>query len=277
MSTHLDIKAVTMDMAIDYRNAVYATLPNAYCVIDRFHVIQKANMKLDEIRSKIQSTLYKGDDELDNSKPVSDKEPLSKGKSLKDDLYRVKDLIRANREDLTLKQLEKLDHQLELYPKLSESYWLKEKLRLVYHAKDKREAHQRFYEWESSIPNSNKKFKSLQKTMNSVKKEMLAFFDGNYTNAYTESFNNIIKRMVRLGNGYGFESLRAKILYGSEATKKTKVKDMNFYAIEYIMNRDSQVYYTFCDSEYYADGIRLVDSYTTDIDELIRLIENGDF
>lgn len=277
MQGYENIKAVTMDMAIDYRNAVYATLPQAFCVIDRFHVIQKANMKLDEIRSKIQSQLYKGDDEADYSKPKTEKEPNSKGKSLKDDLYRVKDLVRANREDLKPKQLEKLDYQLELYPKLKESYELKEKLRLVYHAKDKREAHQRFFEWEQSIPNNNKKFKSLQKTMNSLKKEMLAFFDGNYTNAYTESFNNVIKRMVRLGNGYGFDTLRAKILYGSEATKKVKVKDMNFYAIEMVMNKKEPVLWSYTEDEYYTDGIRYIDNYVTDINELSLLIEKGDF
>lgn len=277
MQGYENIQAVTMDMAIDYRNAVYATLPQAYCVIDRFHVIQKVNMKLDDIRSKIQSQLYKGNDELDNSKPKDDKMTKTKGKSLKDDLYRVKDLIRANREDLDERAILKLDYQLELYPKLKESYWLKEKLRLVYHAKDKKEAHGKFFEWEQSIPNNNKQFKSLQKTINSLKKEMLAFFDGRYTNAYTESFNNQIKRIVRLGSGYSYETLRAKVLYGSEATKKVKVKDMNFYAIELVMNKKEPVLWSYTEDEYYTDGVRYIDSYYTDIEQLLSIIENGDF
>ena len=106
---------------------------------------------------------------------------------------------------------------------------------------------------------------------------MLAFFDGNYTNAYTESFNNVIKRMVRLGNGYGFDTLRAKILYGTEATKKVKVKDMNFYAIELVMNKKEPVLWSYTEDEYYTDGIRYIDSYYTDIDELLSIIEKGDF
>jgi transposase len=234
-------------------------------------------MKLDDIRSKIQSQLYKGNDEADYSKPKTEKESTSKGKSLKDDLYRVKDLVRANREDLDEKAIRKLDYQLELYPKLNESYWLKEKLRLVYHAKDKREAHQKFFEWEQSIPNNNKTFKSIQKTINGLKKEMLAFFDGRYTNAYTESFNNQIKRIVRLGSGYAYDTLRAKILYGSEATKKVKVKDMNFYAIELVMNKKEPILWSYTEDEYYTDGVRYIDSYYTDIDELLSIIEKGDF
>jgi len=269
MQGYKDIKAVTMDMAVAYRNAVYATLPKAYCVIDRFHVIQKANMKLDEIRSKIQSKLSKDDD--------SDSKRRSKGRTLKEDLYRVKDLIRANREDLDEMQIEDLDYQLELYPELKESYYLKEQLRLVYHAKDKKEAYGRFFEWEQSIPNSNKKFKSLQRTMNSVKKEMIAFFDGNYTNAYTESFNNQIKRIVKLGSGYSYEILRAKVLYGTEATKKVKVKDVYFYEIEKMFGGRSPILYSYTGSEYYTDGIKYVTSYYTDIDELLSIMEKGDF
>ena len=129
MQGYKNIKAVTMDMAVAYRNAVYATIPDVYCVIDRFHVIQKVNMKLDDIRSKIQSQLYKGNDEADYSKPKTEKESTSKGKSLKDDLYRVKDLVRANREDLDEKAICKLDIQLELYPKLNRVLLVKRKVK----------------------------------------------------------------------------------------------------------------------------------------------------
>jgi len=40
------------------------------------------------------------------------------------------------------------------------------------------------------------------------------------TNAYTESINNIIKHIERIGRGYSFDFLRAKVLFGNSATIK---------------------------------------------------------
>ena len=48
-----------------------------------------------------------------------------------------------------------------------------------------------------------------------------------YTNAYTESINNVIKSIEKAGKGYSYEVLRAKVLYGTTATKRPKfTKDM---------------------------------------------------
>lgn len=43
--------------------------------------------------------------------------------------------------------------------------------------------------------------------------EIFAYFDHRITNAFTESLNSLIKVMNRLGRGYSFEALRAKILF----------------------------------------------------------------
>jgi Zn-finger domain-containing protein len=47
------------------------------------------------------------------------------------------------------------------------------------------------------------------------------------TNAYTESLNNLIRVMNRLGRGYSFEALRAKTLF-SEGAFKTEKKRPRF-------------------------------------------------
>lgn len=274
MQRYENIEIATMDMASTYKNAVNNLIPNAYTVVDRFHVIQKFNMKLDDIRSKIQAKLTKSTIE-DN-----EYEALTTGKTPKDLLYRVKDLIRSNREDLDDIALEKLDTQLELYPKLKESYWLKEKFRTIYHCETKKEAYGLFFKWEQSIPNNNREFKSLQKTINKLKHEIFAYFDGKFTNAYTESFNNVIKTIVKLGKGYSYETLRAKILFGSEATKKVKVKDLNFYAIEFINNRKFKsegIIIAVIEDEYYTHEIGYKNNYTVDIDELLQIINKGEF
>ena len=97
MEGYEGIKAVTMDMNKTYKVAVEMCLPDAYTVIDHYHVIQKTCMALDTIRASIYDKLLDGQ---------------------KDDLFKVRNMIRANRENLTQDKIAKLDAQLDLYPKL---------------------------------------------------------------------------------------------------------------------------------------------------------------
>lgn len=53
------------------------------------------------------------------------------------------------------------------------------------------------------------------------------YFTHRITNAYTESLNSLIRVMDRLGRGYSFEALRAKILF-SEGVHKNKLKRPKF-------------------------------------------------
>ena len=50
--------------------------------------------------------------------------------------------------------------------------------------------------------------------------EILAYFDHPVTNAYTESLNSLIRATDRMGRGYSFAVLRAKMLWAEGATKK---------------------------------------------------------
>ena len=116
----------------------------------------------------------------------------------------------------------------EKFPKLGIAYCLKETMRDIYiESKDRYEAYQRFYEWECRIPDDFKAFKDLQNTYNNNKQEIFNYFLQPYTNAYTESINNVIKSIEKAGKGYSYEVLRAKVLYGTNATKRPKfTKDM---------------------------------------------------
>ncbi|MBA4535215.1 ISL3 family transposase [Brevibacillus halotolerans] len=252
MKGYENIEAVTMDMNSGYRHAVMETMPKANCVVDHFHVIQKANMKLNEIRATIQNKLPEGD---------------------KKELFKQRGRITANREDLTEEALFKLDEVLEKYPKLQTAYQIKEGLRNVYKQKTKHDAFQQYYKWECSIPKDAKEMKSIQRMINRLKQEVFRYFDGRYTNAYTESFNNVIKRIVRLGVGYSYDVLRAKILFGTKATEIKKVKDMNFHRIFNVLSRISgEVIWIHPNSEY-AETY----SYRVGIDKLLQQIEDGEF
>jgi transposase len=247
-----DIEVVTMDMATSYRFAVAECCPNAYCVVDHFHVMQKFGMALNTVRTDIQAKLPEGD---------------------KKELYAIKGLITANIEDLNEIRLAQLKYVLNKYPKLMNSYQAKEKLRDVYKCTDKKEAYGKYFEWEQFLSELKdiKEVVGIQKMINKLKKEIFAYFDGRWTNAYTECANSLIRRIIRDGNGYGFEVLRAKILYGTPATKvkKVSIKDMNFHTL---YNNGS-----LHKENNYTSITREVNYFYTDIEELISIIDKGDF
>jgi transposase len=55
-------------------------------------------------------------------------------------------------------------------------------------------------------------FGDFQRTWCNWETEISAYFDNRITNAYTESLNNLIRTINRIGRGYSFDALRAKIL-----------------------------------------------------------------
>ncbi|TYS67041.1 ISL3 family transposase [Sutcliffiella horikoshii] len=252
MKGYENIEIVAMDMNSGYRSAVKETIPDAYCVVDHFHVIQKANMRLNEIRAKIQNKLNKGE---------------------KKELYKVKWLITSNRENLDEEAIFRLDSELEKYERLHTAYWLKEGLRDVYKQKTKYDAFQQYFKWEQSFPPKGaNEMRKVQKMIEKIKQEVFAYFDGRITNAYTESFNNVIKRIVRLGVGYSYDVLRAKILFGTKATEVKKLKDMNFNRIfNELARKSGKVIWTDPNSEY-AENY----SYRVNIDDLLQAMEEGE-
>jgi hypothetical protein len=53
--------------------------------------------------------------------------------------------------------------------------------------------------------------------MSNWRPEIFAYFDHKATNAYTESLNGLVKHTNRMGRGYSFEVIRARILFGKGA------------------------------------------------------------
>jgi hypothetical protein len=216
--------------------------------------MQKFGMALNTIRTEIQGKLPEGD---------------------KREIYSIKGLINSNREDLAEYDRIRMDDILSKYPKLKTAYELKEKLREVYNCKTKYDAFQMYYEWEKAIPKDAKEVKGIQKMINKLKKEIFAYFDGGWTNAFTECTNNLIRRIIRDGNGYSYEVLRAKVLYGTPASKKRimKIKDMNFYEVFLMRKNDIPNE----KRKFIQYGEKEIFNCYTDIDELIAIMDRGEF
>lgn len=214
MEGYENIEVVTIDMWSGYKHACRELIPNATIVIDKFHVIQYAQRALDTIRKQVKADL-----------------PNDRKRILTNDRW----VLLKNKEDLTEKDISLRDTWFEEFPELGVAYWLKETLRDIYTSKDRYEAYQRYYQWECRIPDNFKAFKDLQRTYNNNKKEIFNYFLQPYTNAYTESINNIIKTVEKAGKGYSYEVLRAKVLYGTSATKRPKfTKDIKMKTFKYI-------------------------------------------
>ena len=211
MEGYENIEVVTIDMYAGYKYACRELIPNVIIVIDKFHVIQYVIRALEEVRKEVKRSL-----------------PKDKQRILTYDRW----TLLKNKESLQPKEIAKRDMWFEEFPELGIAYWLKENLRDMYDCKTKYDAFQKYYyDFQSQIPDTPtfQPFKDVVKTFENNKQEIFNYFDRRETNAYTESINNIIKSVEKEGKGYSFEVLRAKVLYGTNATKRPKFKrDMDF-------------------------------------------------
>jgi transposase len=196
------IQYVAMDMWQPYKDAIELMLPKAKIIIDKFHVVKMANEAMEQVRKSYRESLT----------------PKQRRGLMHDRLVMLK-----REHDMTDEEALKLSGWLKNYPELGMAYRLKEDFFKIYDAKTKEEALRRFAAWEIAVmPEFRDAFQDLIRAWRNWQPCILAYFDHPVTNAYTESLNNLIGVMNRLGRGYSFEALRAKILF-SEGAFKTYV------------------------------------------------------
>ncbi len=107
-------------------------------------------------------------------------------------------------------------------PGLAEAYDVKEAFFQIYDEPDKSSAIRAFTDWENALPtNGLQKFCDLAKTVHNHYEDIFAYWDAPrpITNAYTECLNGLTKLSNRLGRGYSYEMIRAKVLYAKYARK----------------------------------------------------------
>ena len=188
-----------------YRIAVQKVLPNAKIVVDKFHVVSKANAAFDTVRRKIANA--------------------DKGRSL--GLKRAHKLFAKRKNDLNDEQYLTVSGWLNSFPELAAAYDLKERLFQVYEATTPEEAWGEYLNWESTIPPEMvKAFRPVKTAFRNWKPFILNYFDDQrVTNAFTESFNAKVRAVYRNGRGYSFERLRAKVLYTDMFQKRVRVQE----------------------------------------------------
>lgn len=194
------VKVVTMDMWNPYRDAVQAIFPSAIIVVDKFHVVRMANDAMERVRKQLRESLT----------------PMQRLR-LKDDRW----ILLRNTEDLEAHRRMMMETWFDQFPQLKAAYDAKEAFRDIWNSKTSAEAKERIMEWDASLaPEIEDAFFDLRRAMTNWGKEIVAFFDHRYTNAYTEAVNGIARIVNRAGRGYSFRVLRAKMLLASNRQKR---------------------------------------------------------
>jgi hypothetical protein len=187
-----------------YRDACAAVIPQARLVVDKFHVIKMANEAVEKVR-----------------KGLRDRLTIKEKRGLMHDRY----VLLKREHDLTDKDSLLLSGWIKNYAELGVAYRLKEDFYKIYDCTSPDEAQGAYLEWKSKItPEVEFAFHDLTRAWDNWKPWILEYFNHPVTNAYTESLNNLIRVMNRLGRGYSFEALRAKILFAEGAQKKINAK-----------------------------------------------------
>ncbi len=194
------IECVTMDMWWHYRDDVHAELPGIPIVVDKFHVIKNLNDALDALRKSLKDDLT-----------------ANERRHAKDNRW----LLLHNNEDLDFMAEARLNDLLYSFPQFKEPYELKESFRNIYKAETREDAENRYSEWKE-MALSYAPYRDFIDTVDNWYEEIFNYFDHHYTNAVTESLNNLCKEIAAIGRGYTFDVLRAKILYGTKATKPAR-------------------------------------------------------
>ncbi len=249
------IQYVTMDMWRPYKDAVEDVLPQAKIVIDKFHVVKMANEALERVRKSFRESLT----------------PKQR-RGLMHDRF----ILLKRESELTDKEVSLVANWLNNYPELGKAYRLKEDFFNIYKANSRSEALVRFADWEKSItPDVRDAFADLIRAFRNWQPYILNYFDHPVTNAYTESLNSLIRVMDRLGRGYSFEALRAKILFAEGAFKKQLIRPKferrnvpDYATIGYARVDDFRAYQ--------PEPPQKEINYGVDISTLVSMIENGE-
>ena len=254
-----DVQTVAMDMWTPYRDAVQAVMPDARIVIDKFHVVRMANDAVEKVRKSLRESLT----------------PKQRRGLMHDRFV----LLKRER-DLNDKERLLLSGWTANYPELGEAYRLKETFFGVYEGRGTAaDALARYAAWQRSVtPEVHDAFADLIRAFTNWQPQILAYFDHPVTNAYTESLNSLIRVMNRLGRGYSFEALRAKILFTEGVHKSMRARpkfqrrpsEQTFgYATVEMVSRAPM----FRDDQH--DESAPAKNYGADISTLTRLIEEG--
>ncbi|NEV75616.1 ISL3 family transposase [Rhodopseudomonas sp. BR0C11] len=187
------IQVVVTDMWVPYRDAVRDVL-GVPLVVDKFHVVRYANDGLNNVRKEV------------------GQEHDVKGRRM---MMRSRHLLLKRPSKLKAHERLALDGWLQNVPKIKRAYDAKERFYSIYDkCTTKAEAMAAYDAWLRDLPaEMTKPFAELTRAMKNWRTEVFNYWDWPITNGYTEGKNRTVKMINRVGVGYSFPVLRARILF----------------------------------------------------------------
>ena len=232
------VQVVSMDCCDEFRDAVREMLPNAKIVVDRFHVSKKIEECFDEVRLDVwrglsEYYLNKKMEDLERSGRGLDPSEVKKKAMKAAEKPATKDRERLKREryvlferaSTLLKSAEKTmkrDLWLNAHPLLKEGYELKESgLAFLDDEKTPEQASAEFDRWRASFSEIMASyFGPAVKYIKPWREEIFRYRKAKDTNAISEVKNFTVHLLNTMGRGYGFEVLRARLLWADHCKPK---------------------------------------------------------
>jgi transposase len=176
--------------------------PGRLIVVDKSHVLRKLNEGMERVRRQIR-------------KSADDKTKFK----LKDE----RSLLLKRKCHLKEEESVKVQRWFAMFPKLGIAYEAKEHFYNIYSQPTRAAAECSAKKWVSNLdPEIEKPFRVLRVALNDWHEEIFNYFDYQVDNTYTESIDNINRFISRMGRGYSFGALRARLLFEDQIIKGEK-------------------------------------------------------
>lgn len=176
------IRAVAMDMSGAYWAAVVEQLPGVALVFDKFHIIQLMNKRLDELRREL----------------VHEAEGPMK-MAIKGTRY----LLLTRAANLSEDQLPRLERALKLNEPLSQGWYLKEELSLLWEQNSYADMDRFLGQWCAQANETGvRQLQKMAKTLQAHRSGILSWWKHPINNGRMEGTNNKIKTLNRQVYGY---------------------------------------------------------------------------
>jgi transposase len=196
------IAVVCTDMWASYHDAVHEILPHAKLVVDKFHVLKLLSGCLETVRKEVRTSL-------------TDKQR----RTLMHDRF----LLLRRAHDLDEQETLIVEAWLKNFPRLETAYQLKETFYDIYETQTEEAALHCYFAWFAGIiPEVYEAFLPLTLAIEHYGDAIFNYFTYRYTAGYTESLNGLMKLTQRMGRGYSFEAIRAKVLLTNGLRKTSR-------------------------------------------------------
>lgn len=188
-----NVEVWCQDMAGPYKGLAKDLFPKAAIVVDKFHVLTKANLWFMKIRLA-----------------ETPKLPLEMRKKMPG-MIRVFDM---HWEKMTARQQDRVAEVLSQSKRLADAWAIKESFYYWYEATNRADAESAYTQWVQFVREKDQmaEWKSLMLMVQRWRKEIFNHFDHRWTSGVVERMNRSISDINRAGNGMDFQTLRAKAI-----------------------------------------------------------------